>query len=222
MERSHDSVADPATEARRSSAPQANARGDSPQDTAEEYTFRLFQKAEPATRVVLDDEAFVEGALVRKRSASYYMATCISEEEKQRFAIAATSGDEVQARSRCRTWGLEQPWRVTHVKNGTSLRRHALGLSCSPLAAGGKKGRPGKKQRIALRTKHRALTKEANSIAERQAAKDEQIKEKKKRLNRLKKLRRKAKEKEKKGGGGGEAVGEASGADSEDDGTASS
>ena len=64
---------------------------------------------------------------------------------------------------------------------------------------GGKeKKRPGKKTRIARRTKARELKAKAEAEAAARTTKEEYIREKKKRLNRLKQLRRRDKEREKK------------------------
>ncbi|KAL6849560.1 hypothetical protein ACO1O0_009101 [Amphichorda felina] len=185
----------------------------------EEYDFCLFGGADAAsTKVVLEDHDGPqgEGGLVMGRPLSYYLPT-LSQEQRLKLKVAAVSGDEVLAQSQWRRWGMELPWKVTHIttkkKAGSSDQ---VGSEEDPDMPA-KRKRPGKKRRIALRMKERAKKEKAGEAAKQQEEKEEHLKEKKKRLNRAKKLRRREKEREKKLGAGGEdavnAGGESDGSD---------
>ncbi|POR35240.1 Uncharacterized protein TPAR_04572 [Tolypocladium paradoxum] len=182
-----------------------------------EFEFRLFSSAAAAPMVVLenDKEAQGEGGLVAKRPTSYFLATDVPAELKRQYQFAAVSGEEVLDRSRWKRWGLELPWKVT--AKITTTRKAKPGdegtetgrIEETPDPA--KRKRPGKKRRIAVRTKERSKKAQEETAAKKQMDKEEHLKDKKKRLNRLKKLRKRAKDKEKKmaakGGGGVEAAG---------------
>ena len=183
----------------------------------DEFEFRLFSTSAPTTKVVLEDEKPRQGGLVApRRPESYYVVTTISDKAKQRYAYAAVSGEEVLRRSQTRSWGLELPWKVTHI---STTGQRASGQTTADSADKEEKEddddgkrrlrRPGKKRRIALRGKARAAAEKAKVTADRAktasqraAEKEEHLKEKKKRMNRLKKLRKRAKNREKKGGEG--------------------
>ncbi|KAL7797563.1 hypothetical protein V8C37DRAFT_369927 [Trichoderma ceciliae] len=182
----------------------------------ESYTFRLFSTTGPAPKVVLENNDKVEeGKLIRGRPLSYYLVTDASPEKQQQYETAAVSGEDVIARSKVRAWGLELPWRVTTIN---VTRKARPGEEESPTHIGdgqqARRKRPGKKRRVAMRTQARAKAQAEETAKQKMADKEEQLKDKKKRLNRLKKLRKRAKKKAEKdesgGGGGGETEDESS------------
>ena len=154
-----------------------------------------------------DNEPQGEAGLVTQRPLSAYVAPSLSQQQRENLEVAAVTGDEVLARSQCRRWGMELPWKVTHIeikKKAGSVAKITNPDDPDGLA---KRKRPGKKRRIALRMKERAKKEKAGEVAKKQEEKEEHLKEKKKRLNRAKKLRRKEKEREKKlGAHGGEGA----------------
>lgn len=179
----------------------------------EGYEFNLFSTGGAVPKVVLvdaEDADLGEGALANPRPASWYRKTELSAKEKEQFAFAALTGDDVYKMAQERSWGLELPWRVTAVK---VVRKAKKGdpdkYTLEEITEEKKKSRPGKKQRIMARQKKRDKVAKAEQAAKKAEEKEEHIKEKKKRLNRIKKMRKRAKDKEKKaaggdGGGGGE------------------
>ncbi|KAF4452001.1 hypothetical protein F53441_5074 [Fusarium austroafricanum] len=181
-------------------------------DHEEEFAFRLFSKAPPAQKVVLEEEngPTGDGSFVSGRPLSYYVVTNISTRQKEEYAVAAMSGDQVLARSNDRAWGLELPWKVTKltvtqkVKSGEKVEDQATK----------EKRRPGKKQRISLRKLAKAKEEKKVAEAKKMAEKEEHIKDKKKRMNRLKKLRKRAKAREQKQASKGEDGDDDSDADS--------
>jgi hypothetical protein len=177
---------------------------DEGEQSADEFEFQLFSNSAP-TKVVLEDDTFGDGALVRRRPESYYIVTGISQEQKMRYATAAVTGDQVLERAKGRSWGLELPWRVIHTTSTGRLYSPDK-VSSSEGGSKGGKVRPGKKKRVAMRTKARAAEEKAKLASAKMAEKEEHIKDKKKRLNRAKKLRRRAKAREQKGGAGGEGA----------------
>lgn len=171
-------------------------------DGQEEFAFRLFSTTNSVPKVVLEDDSEPrgEGGLVTPgRPLSYYVVTNLPESKRQEYRFAAMTGDEVFARSRCRSWGLELPWKVI---TASSITRKASAEEKVRAAGGeaedGKRRRPGKKRRIALRQKVQARADKEKAQAQKLLEKEEHIKDKKKRLNRLKKLRKRAKNKEQK------------------------
>lgn len=135
------------------------------------------------------------------------MVTNVPAKQKQEYAYAAVSGEQVFERSHDRAWGLELPWKVTTI---TVTRKAKPGEEAEDGASKSKR-RPGKKQRISLRKRSKAKEERKVVEAQRLTEKEEHIKDKKKRLNRLKKLRKRAKAREQKQAGKGE------GGDSDDD-----
>ncbi|OHE96426.1 hypothetical protein CORC01_08349 [Colletotrichum orchidophilum] len=206
-------------------------------DGPEEFEFRLFTTSNPTTKIALVDEderaLAGDGAMIRKRPLSYYIAGEPTPEARAELAFAAVSGEEVLERARQRWWGMEQPWRVTAVPStappappappaekgsSTSKAADAAGTKEEADAAAARRRRPGKKKRIALRVKERERKKKSEEAEKFKAGKEEALKEKKKRLNRLKKLRKRAKAKEgKKGDGGDDGDGDESGSGSDGD-----
>ncbi|KAK7436288.1 hypothetical protein Landi51_12597 [Colletotrichum acutatum] len=184
------------------------------EDEPEEFEFRLFTTSNPATKIALVDEderaMAGDGAMIRKRPLSYYIAGEPTPEVKAELAFAAVSGEEVLERAQRRWWGMEQPWRVTTIPGITVSSKGTAGTAAGDVgetkeeadAAAARRRRPGKKKRLAIRVKQRERVKKAEELEKFKAGKEEALKEKKKRLNRLKKLRKRAKAKEGKNGGG--------------------
>uniref|UniRef100_A0A8H7TSX6 Uncharacterized protein n=1 Tax=Bionectria ochroleuca TaxID=29856 RepID=A0A8H7TSX6_BIOOC len=181
-----------------------------------ELEFCLFGGAGAVpTKVVLEDdsESDGEGGLVPTRPYSFYFPGRPSRKLQKEYDFSAVSGQDILERSRQRCWGMEYPWKVTHItatrKGGPAARASKENEDSN------KRKRPGKKQRIALRVKAKERAAEAEAASKQAAEKDEQVKDKKKRMNRLKKLRKRAKEKEKKnaarGAGGEDGAGESDG-----------
>ncbi|KAK4062033.1 uncharacterized protein Triagg1_10090 [Trichoderma aggressivum f. europaeum] len=192
---SSDSESEPSTPA---DEPASN-HGAEAEDEA--YAFRLFSTAGPAPKIVLENhDRIVEGKLLRGRPLSYYLVTDLSPERRHQYEMAAVSGEDVLARSKIREWGLELPWRVTNIK-ATRKARPGEGANLTRVddEQRAKRKRLGKKSRIAMRKKARAKEQAEAAAKQKMADKEEQVKEKKKRLNRLKKARRKAKRKADKG-----------------------
>ncbi|KAM4056112.1 hypothetical protein HRG_003034 [Hirsutella rhossiliensis] len=193
----------------------AQARGETVAEESQdedlgEFEFRLFSTAGSKARVVLqsENEAQGEGSIVARRPSSYYLVPRLPTELRRQYKFAALSGEDVLARSQQRSWGLELPWKVTHItaaataSSPNAKSTSATGAVAESSESAGRK-RPGKKTRIALRKRDRAR----KLTEEKQMDKEEHLKDKKKRLNRAKKLRRRAKDKEKKAsadGGGAE------------------
>lgn len=206
-ELSSDEESEPKTPAEASPAKEGG------EDDDEVYAFRLFSTAGPAPQVVLENmNRVVEGKMIRGRPLSYYLVTELSPEKKQQFEMAAVSGEDVIERSKVRAWGLELPWRVTTIKTTRKIaikrgRGGAEAVAHVEDDQPAKRKRPGKKRRTAMRIKARAEAQAEEAAKQKRAEKEEHVKDKKKRMNRLKKLRRRAKKKTEKGGGG-EAGGE--------------
>jgi len=181
----------------------------------DEFEFRLFSTAS-ASKVLLPPEVGPgagadghEAEAVRLRPVTFYVPGPPDEASWGRFRAAALSGEEVLAMSKQRCWGLEVPWRVTKVTASKKDLRALADAGGGPEtivmddSSSGDEGkqdgaqkrkRPGKKRRIALRTKDKA-EKEKAAL---QMSKEEHLREKKKRLNREKKLKRRQKERDKK------------------------
>lgn len=185
------------------------------EDHEEEFAFRLFSKAPPTQKIVLEEDTGPTGvgAFVAGRPLSYYVVTKVPARQKQEYAIAAMSGDQILAKSNDRAWGLELPWKVT---NTTVTRKASPSDKTEDEVAEGRR-RPGKKQRISLRKRAKAKEEKEAADAKKMAEKEEHVKDKKKRMNRLKKLRKKAKAKEQKQ----TSKGEGQSPDSDDDSTGS-
>ncbi|KAL1868314.1 hypothetical protein VTK73DRAFT_3747 [Phialemonium thermophilum] len=165
------------------------------------FEFPLFSTGGSTSKVVLapDDDlegGTAEGGIVSERPISFYVRGELSPEEHDKFRYAALEFRDLMAAAQKRAWGLERPWKVIKitVASGGSVN----GTQHLAAEGKGKKKRPGKKRRIALRTREKAQKEREAELEKQRAAKEEHLKEKKKRLNREKKLRRRRKEKEKK------------------------
>lgn len=175
----------------------------------EAFEFRLFSTGETA-RVVLapEDDGLNgggEGRIASARPVSFYVRGELSPEERERFRNVTVSYEDLVKAAGQRAWGLEVPWKVTCVtaKPGKDTSaavevRVSKGGAEHAEADPGKRKRPGKKRRIALRTKEKARKAKQEELGKKKVEKEEHLKEKKKRLNREKKLKRRQKEREKK------------------------
>jgi hypothetical protein len=186
-----------------------------------EFEFRLFSTAGPAPRVMVaeKDEHEGDGGIIASRPRSFHLRDGFTEEERERFRQVAVSYSDIVHGARQRAWGLEVPWRVTRIAVSSSTSQDG---SKRKINAGepGKRKRPGKKRRIALRIKEKERKAKEEEEQKHRITKEEHLREKKKRLNREKKLKRRQKEKEKKmagksGGEGGQGNDSSSGSDSE-------
>lgn len=189
------------------------------QTSEDAYEFNLFSTGSPMSKVVLlDPNEKSEGAILHPRPSSHYKVLPLSAEQRNQFAFAALSGDDVYRLSQQRSLGLELPWRVTTIK---VTRRAKAGESkeshSDQAAASLTRKRPGKKTRIMRRQKERDNKAKAEELAKKQLEKEEHTKDKKKRMNRIKKLRKRAKEKEMKAAAGGGALPEGDATDDSDD-----
>jgi len=188
-------------------------------DEEEEFfSFRLFSTSAPTQKVALvaDHEKPHQGPAISRRPIEHYIRGELSLEQVEAFRLAAVSAGDVVAGARSRAWGLEVPWRVKTVvltpgEKGLVkvLKRHGgSGSEGGGEVLGTGRKRPGKKRRIALRTKEKASKEAAKAAEAQKMTKEEHLREKKKRLNREKKLKRRQKEREKKlAGKGGEEDG---------------
>lgn len=180
----------------------------------EEFEFRLFStssKTNAPARVVLaasDDEEAEQGEggfVAPRRSISYYLAGEPTSEQLQKYRVSAVAGEDIVLGARKRAWGLERPWRVIKITlpgNLSSPTGSDEKGNPAPISGDGEKAdkrkRPGKKRRIAMRTKAKAEKEKRDAEEKQKVSKVEHLAEKKKRLNREKKLKRRAKEREKK------------------------
>lgn len=171
------------------------------------FEFRLFRDEAPTHTVIIDQnddkpEARGDGGfIVPKRPNSYYLAGEPDPGSMEKFRFAAVTPDYLFADAKRRRWGLEKPWRVTHI----TITAKPLGKSSSTsttdddvLMTDAKRKRPGKKRRIILRTREKAKKEKEEAARKHLESKEEHLKAKKQRLNREKKLKRRAKEKAKK------------------------
>lgn len=180
------------------------------EDGEREFEFRLFSSGDKSTaedgkttqKIILVDEEgedLGEGAFIGKgRGEGYYFwdANSISggKEGLQRVAI---SGEDILKLAASRNWGLEVPWRVTVLKSvGKNRKGKEVLLSKDEEKAGKKK--PGKKRRIILRKRQRALEEVREKKRVEEERKEEGDKEKRTRRNREKKVKRRLKEKAEK------------------------
>ncbi|TQW11063.1 hypothetical protein IF2G_02005 [Cordyceps javanica] len=204
---------------------------DGKNDTDEEkgYEFNLFSTAGPGgsagpAKVVLEDESksLGDGAFVRPRPLSYYTSKgAVSMKEKEQYGYAAVTADTIVQWSRQPSWGMAMPWKVVSI---SATRKAKPGDKPAQILVQNtdeivKRKRPGKKQRILLRQRKKTKAQAAEEAAKKNTEKEEHLKDKKKRLNRIKKLRKRAKDKEKKlaaGGGDPDAVNTASESDSDE------
>lgn len=191
------------------------------EDGGEEgYAFNLFSTSTARTgavaKVILDDgaDALGDGALVRPRPRSHYASGPASATDKERYRFAAVTADDIYERSSQRSWGMEMPWKVISIQATRKAKPSdkTVEVLMEDADKETKRKRPGKKTRILLRERTKIKAKAAEEAAKKLVDKEEHLKDKKKRLNRIKKLRKRAKEREKK-----KAAGEDVGEEDDDD-----
>lgn len=167
----------------------------------EEFEFALFggSAAPKTTKIVLekDEGPKGEGGITSSRPPTYYMAKTYSPEEKDNFAAAALSYEQIVLSSTRRHFADELPWKVTHVTT------HLPSPPPSATQPDERKRRPGKKRRLAMKVKERKKKekeeekrRKKEAEKEKEVHKEEFLKEKKKRLNRARKLKRREKARE--------------------------
>ncbi|KAI1168931.1 hypothetical protein F5B18DRAFT_1910 [Nemania serpens] len=170
------------------------------------FAFRLFRDEALTHTVVLapdeDPTALGDGGfVVPLRPRSYYIASAPSPRKISEYRGAAVSAEYVLADARRRRWGLEKPWRVIHI---TAPSKPIPGSAQGDDSAAEEKGqkqkrkRPGKKHRILLRVREKAAHEREEAAKKQALEKGLHIQEKKKRLNRERKLKRRQKKREKK------------------------
>ncbi|KAI6782923.1 putative nucleolar protein-like protein [Emericellopsis cladophorae] len=168
----------------------------------EEYDFCLFGGSNAgATKVNIHDDSEPEGEGGFEGPRPTYLTLARpSVQQRERYGVAAMTGDQVLARSSWRNWSSELPWKVTHI----TITRKGVTVVPEGEESEEKRRRPGKKRRIQMRTKVRQEEEQKKSKAKLREEKEEHLKEKKKRANRAKKLRRRAQAREKKAADGGD------------------
>ncbi|KAJ4145584.1 hypothetical protein LMH87_004431 [Akanthomyces muscarius] len=183
-------------------------------DTEQGYEFNLFSTASaggPAgpAKVILEDENadLGDGAFVRPRPLSHYAAKTPSAKQKEQYSYAAVTADDIVQWSAQPSWGMAMPWKVVSISATRKAKPgdKSVDILMENIDEAAKRKRPGKKQRILLRQRKKTKAQAAEDAAKKEMEKEEHIKDKKKRLNRIKKLRKRAKGKEKKLANGDEA-----------------
>jgi hypothetical protein len=203
--------------------------GDAPTRPAEEpheeeFEFRLFaapaattatrdgegSEAPQAQKIILsrdddEDAPLGDGALLRTKPLSYYIAAPATAEQKREFASVAVDAETIVAWSRRRNYGLERPWRVRVVYEGDGFpgskaqkakrlagpvivpgTARAYDTEATPpplddpsLATPKPRTKPNKKRRILLRERAKKLAakKEAERIRREKEAEEKKRKE---------------------------------------------
>ncbi|OAA66102.1 hypothetical protein ISF_03940 [Cordyceps fumosorosea ARSEF 2679] len=204
----------------------AQVDGDADPDKEQGYEFNLFSTAGPGgstktAKVILEDPAapLGDGAFVRPRPLSFFTTKTVSAKEKEQYSYAAVTGAEIVRWSTQPSWGMAMPWKVISIK---ATRTKKVGDDSTEVLMENadqvdKRKRPGKKQRVLQRQRKRSRAQVMEEATKKQVEKEEHLKDKKKRLNRIKKLRKRAKDKEKKLAAGGETAGADTTSESEGD-----
>lgn len=162
-------------------------------------SFRLFASAPTRTKEQIirirspSIETQKPGLIQPHRPQSYYFTGNDSHQLNAQFAIAAVDGNDIIARSKQACPGSRMPWRVAVIDPAQDQtgKSATMKTTSTPGSEPAKKTKPGKKHRIALRTK---------KAASKAAAADKEIAEREKRTkrNREKKVKKREKEKAKK------------------------
>ncbi|KAL8922409.1 MAG: hypothetical protein Q9172_003565 [Xanthocarpia lactea] len=126
------------------------------------------------------------------RSHDFYFTGAVTSEDQKRMQDVAIEGQHVMRESKT-TWpGFKLPWRVTTVTLPSHEQANAVTIPLDD-AQSRKRKRPGKKRRIAIRTKTQAR-KEREKVARlAEAEKAALMMEKRSKRNREKKLKRREK-----------------------------
>lgn len=175
-------------------------------DEEQGYEFNLFSTASAGAagpaKVILEDNAEMlgDGGLVRPRPLSYYAVTGVSAKDKAQYSYAAVTAEDIVQWSTQRSWGMEMPWKVISISATRKAKPgdKSVDILMENTEESTKRKRPGKRQRVLLRQRTKSKAQAAEEAVKKQTNKEEHLKDKKKRLNRIKKLRKRAKDKEKK------------------------
>jgi hypothetical protein len=166
--------------------------------------FRLFAHSKSnspvATKIRLnspDTSNKPPGFVVPDRPRSYYFQDSWSIGEQHQFNAAAVSGSDVIQRSKTFWHGFALPWRVTTIRSDKKLVQDRQ--SSKPERSSSKsRKRPGKKSRIARRTLLAVAKGQVERRRKEHEAKEVAVREKKTRINKLKKMRRREKKRQEK------------------------
>ncbi|PPJ49744.1 hypothetical protein CBER1_02900 [Cercospora berteroae] len=150
------------------------------------------------------DLANAEPGLVNpNRDPRYYFTSTPSLEEQQNFEAAAMSGQDILNQSQ-RSWpGMAYSWKVLHLPKTKKQQKNlapsdALFTKLLGSQSVQKRTRPGKKARIAVRTKLVAAKTKQEEKQKAAELKEAEEREKRTRRNREKKVKKKNREKAKK------------------------
>ncbi|KAL8655950.1 MAG: hypothetical protein Q9226_002842 [Calogaya cf. arnoldii] len=160
----------------------------------EAYEFHLFsRRSRPSTistpqppKVQLrspSPELKEPGFIRPTRSHDFYFTSAVTAEARRRFQDVAIEGEHP---------GSQLPWRLTTLPLSSHKQVHAA-LNLLDNTQAGKRKRPGKKRRIAVRTKIQALKKREEVVRLAEAEKAAFHMEKRSRRNREKKLKKREK-----------------------------
>ncbi|KAI4225149.1 MAG: hypothetical protein L6R36_004131 [Xanthoria steineri] len=178
----------------------------------EAYEFQLFsQRSRPSTastpqlpRVQLRSptpEVKEPGFVRPARSQDFYFTGAVTTEAQRRFRDVAIEGERVIRESQTVWPGSQLHWRLTTL-TFPSHKQVSPGSNLLDTAQVEKRKRPGKKRRIATRTKAQARRKREEILQTAEAEKAAFLMEKRSRRNREKKLKRREKARSQKKGGG--------------------
>ena len=181
------------------------ALGDDDAETEAEqvFEFRLFEGG-PRKIILQEEEGMGDGGFVAMRDPRIFVVARAEGERKAAFERAAIDGEEILKGATKRAWGLEVPWRVKVVRapGKPAWKSHDVEVSIQVVDTDTKRKKPGKKQRIILRGRHKKAEEIARRKKAEEASKEEAEREKKTRKNRDKKLKKRMKEKAGKANGG--------------------
>ncbi|KAL8674589.1 MAG: hypothetical protein Q9168_001032 [Polycauliona sp. 1 TL-2023] len=182
-----------------------------PGDLDEEaYEFQLFsQKSRQSAASTLQPPKILlrspspetkEPGFVRiARSQDFYFTGAVTLHDRRQYQEAAIEGERVLSESQTAWPGSQLYWRLTTLTCPPEKQGNA-NPEISGTVPAGKRKRPGKKRRIAVRIKTQARRKREEVIRVAEAEKTEFLTEKRTRRNREKKLKRREKARNEKRG----------------------
>ncbi|TKA79834.1 hypothetical protein B0A55_02782 [Friedmanniomyces simplex] len=142
------------------------------------------------------------GFIVMERDRRYYFADAFTTATKETYVRVALSGAQILALSRTPWPGSAYPWKVLNLPpvkgKGKTQPAQPSDQLTSETGGASKRKRPGKKARIQIRAKLATSRVEAGKREVDAAAREAVEREKRVRLNRVKKLRKRARDKAKK------------------------
>jgi hypothetical protein len=169
----------------------------------EALEFRLFahqrSKSPRPTKIRLnspDTSNKAPGFVVPERPRSFYFQDSWSADEQHQFDATAVSGSDIIERSKTFWHGFALPWRVTTIQSDKPAP--SLPSTKNPTF----RKRPGKKSRITRRIVLAAAEGEAERRRREQEAKEVAVRDKKTRINNIKKMRRREKKRQEKAAAG--------------------